>query len=285
MPPEDLPSALASAGWLAQALASGQAGLRPVDVRWYLDGRSGRAAYEAGHLPGAVHLDIDRDLASPRGPGRPGRHPLPSADAFALALARAGIGADATVVAYDDDGGATAARLWWLGRYLGHPARFLVLDGGLQAWQAAGGALEAGAVQPAPSPVLSLRPDPAMVVDRAAVQAFSGALLDARAAARYEGKIEPIDPRPGHIPGARSAPYTGNLREPRGVFLPPDELRARYLSLGAGQGAVAYCGSGVTACHAILAMHLAGIEARLYEGSWSDWSSDPRLPARLGSDP
>lgn len=287
MEPTEPPLPLVSAGWLAANLAA----VQPVDVRWYLDGRVGRAAHEAGHIPGAVHLDIDRDLASPRGPGRPGRHPLPEAAAFAEALRLAGVGEGSTVVAYDDEGGAMAARLWWLLGYFRHPARALVLDGGIQAWQAAGGALEAGPKTVAPAAAVALSPDTAQVVDRAHVRAMSeqgrGLLLDARALPRYRGDVEPIDPRAGHIPGARSAPFVENLREPRGLFLPPGELRRRYEGLGAGPGVevVAYCGSGVTACHDLLALRLAGLPARLYEGSWSDWSGDPSLPARAGSEP
>jgi thiosulfate/3-mercaptopyruvate sulfurtransferase len=277
-----------TAGWLAAHLHDPD--LRVVDVRWYLDGRSGPAAHEAGHIPGAVHLDVDRDLASPRGPGRPGRHPLPTAAALAATLARAGIGPGTKVVAYDDGGGATAARLWWLLGAFGHPAEVALLDGGLQAWQAAGQPVEPGpvAVAAAPEITLSLRAD--RLVDRAAVRAVSehgGALLlDARAEPRYEGKIEPIDPQAGHIPGARNAPFAGNLAGPGGAFLPPGALRARYEALGAAsQPVIVYCGSGVTACHDLFALHLAGLDARLYEGSWSDWSSDPAAPVATGPEP
>lgn len=287
MVPAAPPLPLVSARWLAENLGS----VLPVDVRWYLDGRVGRDVYESGHIPGAIHLDVDRDLASPRDPGRPGRHPLPTAEAFARTLQRAGVDESTTVVAYDDEGGAIAARLWWLLRYFGHPARVLVLDGGIQAWQAAGGAVEAGPVAARVGVALpTLSPDPTMVVDRAQVRAMSegrrGLLLDARALPRYRGDVEPIDPRAGHVPGAKSAPFVGNLREPKGVFLSTDELRRRYEELGAvGADVVAYCGSGVTACHDLLALHLAGLPARLYEGSWSDWSGDPSLPAQTGSEP
>jgi thiosulfate/3-mercaptopyruvate sulfurtransferase len=299
-------SPLVSAGWLAAHL--GDPELRLVDVRWYLDGRSGPAAHEAGHIPGAVHLDVDRDLASPRGPGRPGRHPLPDAAHFAGSLAKAGIGAGSHVVAYDDEGGAIAARLWWLLGYFSHPARASVLDGGLQAWQAAGQPLEVGQPAPrAPAAPAALKPRPGWVASRDQVRAISegapGVLIDARAAPRYEGTVEPVDPRAGHIPGAISAPYAGNLREPRGEFLTAEQLRFRYASLLTGNTSsgqpgepgsaarnpssefVVYCGSGVTACHDVLALAVAGRGAKLYEGSWSDWSSEPSLPIKTGNEP
>lgn len=275
--------ALVSVGWLRERL--GGAGVRVVDVRWYLTepGR-GRGEYLAGHIPGAVYMDIDTDLAAPKGQG-PGRHPLPSAAAFAAAAGRAGIGPAAHVVAYDAAGGAYAARLWWLLRYFGH-GRVSVLDGGWPAWQAAGGPEEAGETRVTPAS-FTPRPNGAMVVDAAAVERLRrdprALLLDARAAERYEGRVEPVDPRAGHIPGAVSAPYAGNLR-PDGTLLSADELRARYDALGAGRAeqVVCYCGSGVTAAHNVLALHLAGRESLLYEGSWSDWSGDPARPAATG---
>jgi thiosulfate/3-mercaptopyruvate sulfurtransferase len=302
MEPKEPPLPLVSASWLSSNLSR----VRVVDVRWYLDGRVGRDAYEAGHIPGAVHLDVDRDLSSPRSPDRPGRHPLPEAEAFHQTLTRAGLLGPDPIVAYDDEGGAIAARLWWLLGYFGHHAPARVLDGGLQAWTAAGGALEAGGIEGSKNThpgadgapgvttaeaALELRPSASRVVSRAEVKAMSeegrGVLLDARALPRYRGDVEPIDPRAGHIPGARSAPFVGNLVEPRGRFLGVEALRERYEALGARAGVevVAYCGSGVTACHDLLALELAGVPARLYEGSWSDWSGDPTLPARAGSDP
>ncbi|MEN9937032.1 MAG: hypothetical protein RLZZ387_3611 [Chloroflexota bacterium] len=274
---------LVSAGWLLEHL--GDPDVRVVDVRWYLTepGR-GRAEYEAGHILGAAYMDIDTDLSAPKGSG-PGRHPLPSAEAFAAAAGRAGIGADTHVVAYDAAGGAYAARLWWLLRYFGH-ARVSLLDGGWQAWQAAGGPVAAGVVLVEPAP-FEARPHPEMVVGAAAVDELRrdprALVLDARAAERYEGRVEPIDPRAGHIPGAVSAPFGGNLR-PDGTLLGADELRARYDALGVAgaETVVCYCGSGVTAAHNVLALHLAGRDALLYEGSWSDWSSDPARPAATG---
>lgn len=287
--------ALVSTEWLAAHLDDPQ--VRIADVRWYLPttGKVGRNEYAAGHLPGAVFVDLDSALAAPRGSG-PGRHPLPAPEAFAATMAQAGISGATHVVAYDDSGGSIAARLWWLLRYFGHE-RVSVLDGGIARWQVQG--------RPTTTEVPSLRslaanavpfvarPHPEWVVDKHAVDRLradpSAVVMDARAAERYEGKLEPVDARPGHIPGARSAPFAGNLRaEPGPRLKPVDELRARYDALGVPQAktVVAYCGSGVTACHTLLAMHMAGYPAgRLYEGSWSDWSSDPALPAASGPEP
>jgi len=277
---------LVSAEWLAAHLDDPS--VRPVDIRWYLNepGR-GRAEYLQAHIPGASFLDVDDDLAAPRGQG-PGRHPLPAPEAFAAAAGRAGIGPDAHVVAYDASGGGYAARLWWLLRYFGHE-RVSLLDGGWQAWQAGGYPTEAGVATTDPA-VFTPRPRPEMVVDAATVDALRGdpraLVLDARAAERYEGRVEPIDPQAGHIPGARSAPYGDNLRAD-GRMKSPTELRERYDSLGAGaaQRVVCYCGSGVTAAHDIFALFLAGYpDALLYEGSWSDWSSDSTRPVATGTE-
>jgi thiosulfate/3-mercaptopyruvate sulfurtransferase len=279
-------SPLVSAAWLRDRLEQ----VRVVDVRWYLDGRRGRDAWLAGHVPGAVYLDVDADLSGPKGPGRPGRHPLPSPADLARSLARVGIGAGVRVVAYDDDGGSRAARLWWLLARYGHVGGAHVLDGGLAAWTAAGGALHPGESPGDPVDVETLHA-PDRVLSKAEVGALRGdssvVLLDARSADRYEGRVEPIDARAGHVPGAKSAPYAGNLASPGGPFLSPTELAERYSRLGVipGRRAIAYCGSGVTACHAVLAMALAGLEAELYEGSWSEWSGDPSLPIATGSDP
>jgi thiosulfate/3-mercaptopyruvate sulfurtransferase len=277
---------LVSAEWLRERV--GDAGLRVVDVRWYLvEPARGRAEYLAGHIPGAAYMNIDGDLSAPKGQG-PGRHPLPTAEAFAAAAGRAGIGAETHVVAYDTAGGSTAARLWWLLRSFGHE-RVSLLDGGWQAWLAAGGASEAGEPSVAPASFVA-RPSLAPAVDADAVDRLRrdprALVLDARAAERYEGRVEPIDPRAGHIPGARSAPFAGNLR-PDGTLLSAEELRARYDALGAGaaETIVCYCGSGVTAAHNVFALRLAGRDALLYEGSWSDWSSDPSRPAATGAEP
>jgi thiosulfate/3-mercaptopyruvate sulfurtransferase len=259
-----------------------------ADVRWYLQGKRGIDEYRAGHLPGAHFVDVDGDLSSPPGAGRPGRHPLPSPNAFSAVLARLGVRADSIVIAYDDAGGAQAARLWWLLRYFGHDIG-RVLDGGIQGWLQSGGALETATPRPVESAPLALVAHPGMVVDKARMRALSergeGLLLDARAAERYEGKVEPIDARPGHIPGAKSAPFASNLARPSGPFRSPGDLARYYAALGAGAKTpiVAYCGSGVTACHDLLALALAGHEgALLYEGSWGDWAGDSTLPAARG---
>lgn len=275
--------ALVTAEWLAAHL--GDPAVRLADVRWYLtEPARGRAEYLEAHIPGAAFLDIDTDLAAPRGQG-PGRHPLPTPAHFAAAAARAGIGPGTHVVAYDAGGGATAARLWWLLRYFGHP-QVSLLDGGWQAWQALGYPTEPGTPTIAPGTFVAT-PNPALVADAALTDRLRrdprALVLDARAAERYEGRVEPIDPQAGHIPGARSAPYAGNLR-PDGRMLGADELQARYDALGAGtaEQVLCYCGSGVTAAHTVFALHLIGRDALLYEGSWSDWSSDPARPVATG---
>ncbi len=275
---------LVTVAWLAQHL--GDPHLRVADVRWYLPhlGKSGADEYTAGHIPGAVFLDLDTELSAPRGEG-PGRHPLPTAMTFGAAMRRAGVNSDTHVVAYDD-GGGTAARLWWLLRYFGHDCVSL-LDGGLRAWQAAGQPLETGPGGIMPPGNLVAHPRPDWVVDKDEVARLASAdavILDARARERYEGRLEPIDARPGHIPAALSAPFAENVGAD-GRFLDPDQLRAKYAALGVDEAetVVAYCGSGVTACHDIFALHLAGrTDAKLYEGSWSDWAADPTLPAATG---
>jgi thiosulfate/3-mercaptopyruvate sulfurtransferase len=284
--PLEIPSPLVTTEWLAGHL--GDPRWVVMDVRWYLQGKRGVDAYRQGHIPTALFVDVDRDLASPPGPSRPGRHPLPSADAFADFLARAGVGPTDKVVAYDDGGGATAARLWWLLRYFGHGGG-RVLDGGIQAWSAAGQALETREQVRPPAERMNLAPRANMVIDKARVHELSvrsqGVLLDARASERFEGTVEPVDARPGHIPGARSAPFVANLVAPGGKFLPAEALAARYVALGVGDKTpvVAYCGSGVTACHDLLALSLAGRDdALLYEGSWSEWAADLALPAAVG---
>jgi thiosulfate/3-mercaptopyruvate sulfurtransferase len=282
------PGPLVSGGWLAAHLGE----VRVADVRWYLDGRSGRAAYEAGHIPTAVWVDLDHDLAGdPRigelaAPGH-GRHPLPDPERFAAALGRLGLDATTPVVAYDDASGSIAARLWWMLKTLGQPVA--VLDGGLAAWS---GPLVSGTETPQP-----VHRDPCpwpaeSVVDTATVDRLrrdpSAVVLDARAPERYRGETEPIDARPGHIPGARNHPWTTNL-DAGGRMLPADDLRRRLTEDGVGAAGgpiVSSCGSGVTACHNLLAMELAGLGGGvLYAGSWSAWAARPELPAAAGPDP
>ena len=276
--------ALVSVEWLAAR--QNDPGIRVADVRWYLPhlGNSGRTEYEHGHLPGAVFIDLDTALAGPPASG-PGRHPIPAPEVFAAAMSRAGVGPNTHVVAYDDSGGATAARLWWLLRYYGHELAS-VLDGGIAAWRAAGLPVISETSVPALAQAFVPQPQPDRVVAKETVDRLrsdpGAVILDARATERYEGRVEPVDARPGHIPGAESAPYVGNVSPETQTFLTPEQLRARYQQLGVtpDKTVVAYCGSGVTACHTLLALHLAGYpDGLLYEGSWSDWSKDPSLPA------
>ena len=264
-----------------------------VDVRWYL-GRpgDGRAAYEAGHLPGAVFLDLDGDLADPAGFGAPGRHPLPTPAAFAEIVRRIGVRDGSTVVGYDDAGGWVAARLWWMLESLGF-AGAVVLDGGIGAWTSAGHGLTTvipAKVSAPPRGSLALRGAWRGVVERDDLRARLGSvtLLDARAAARYRGEIEPIDPVTGHIPTALSAPWDGNLGAD-GRLLPADALRERFAALGAADTArapvVVSCGSGTSACHHSLAMRVAGLpDPILYVGSYSDWSRSG-YPVATGPEP
>jgi len=273
---------LVTTAWLRERLsAANGAAVRVVDCRFVL-GRPGAAEelWREGHIPGAAFLDVDRDLSSP--PGAAGRHPLPSAEAFETAARRAGIGRDTLVVAYDEAAEGGAARLWWLLRHLGHED-VTVLDGGLRAWRGEGGELRAGeeAIEPGD---FEARPRTADTAD-AAELAADGAepvLLDARAPERFRGEVEPIDPVAGHIPGAVNLPFAELA--PDGRFLSPPELRARFEAAGvrSGDDAVAYCGSGVTACVVALAAEVAGIgQTRLYPGSWSEWSGRG-LPVERG---
>ncbi|HJV71159.1 sulfurtransferase [Ideonella sp.] len=248
------------------------------------DTGAGEAAYIAGHLPGARYAHLDRDLSGPktaRGAIDGGRHPLPTREALAATLARWGIGAGTPVVAYDAQGGAYAARAWWLLRWLGHQA-IAVLDGGVAAWQATGGPLEQGLTPHAPAAEgYPLRPAAMPAVDASELLAAPGRLLviDARAPERYRGDVEPLDAQAGHIPGARNRFFKDNL-DPNGRFRPAAELRRVFQAFGATPGQVVHqCGSGVTACHNLLAMELAGLPgSALYPGSWSEWSADPARP-------
>jgi len=242
-----------------------------VDCRWYL-GRpeAGIAAYRTGHIPGAVHASLDTDLSSPVGPGR---HPLPTPETFADTCALLGITPSATVVAYDDMGGAVAARLWWMLRNQGHKS-VLVLDGGIQAWDASGGELTTDTVTPTRGQLTS-RPWTS-TVDRDEVRnrASATVVIDARSAERYRGEAESVDPQAGHIPGALSMPLTQNLNDDL-TFRTSNELREHFASSGINKETKVFsqCGSGVTACHNILALTIAGMtDADLYVGSWSDWS-------------
>jgi thiosulfate/3-mercaptopyruvate sulfurtransferase len=267
-------------------LATHHAEVVVADVRWYLDGRPGRAAYELGHIPGAVFVDLDRDLSGRAG-GTAGRHPLPEPSDFASAMGRLGIGDDDAVVAYDDSGGGTAGRLVWMLRVTGHDAA--LLDGGLGAWL---GALETGPGPTRPAAAFTAWPWPAhAVADADTVAATAGAtgatvVLDARADDRYRGETEPVDARPGHVPGARNAPWSDVLDPATGRFRTPAELRMRFAALGVHDdvAVIAYCGSGVSACADLLALEHAGITgAKLFPASWSGWSADPTRPAATGS--
>lgn len=249
-----------------------------ADVRWYLDGRSGHEAYKEGHLPGAVFVDLHEQLS---GEGSPqlGRHPLPDPHAFAEGMAQLGIADEDTVVAYDDTGGLSAARLVWMLRVTGHGAA--LLDGGLAAYD---GPLEQAAPAPVPA-TFTARPWPAdhiADIDDAANQAH--VVLDARARERYRGDHEPMDPRAGHIPGAHGLPARENV-DGRGRLLPVEALRRRFEEVGVGGGepVVSYCGSGITACHHLLAIEHAGLgQGRLYPGSWSQYSHDASRPVATG---
>ncbi len=272
--------------WISlQALQDLMAGpdLRIVDVRFDLaDVHAGRAAYAQGHLPDAVYLHLDDDLSGPLG-AHGGRHPLPEPQRLADTLGVAGIDERSHVVVYDAGDGMMAGRLWWLLRWLGHD-RVQVLDGGLAAWKAAGLALtQAAAPQRTATFVVRLRPD--MLISRDELLARLAdpdlALIDARAAERYRGEVEPIDPVAGHIPGAVNLPFVGNLAD--GRFLEPSALAERYAAVASAGTVVAYCGSGVTAAHDLMALEAAGVRgAKLYAGSWSDWVSYEDAPVATG---
>jgi thiosulfate/3-mercaptopyruvate sulfurtransferase len=261
-------AAVVDGQWLAEHLHD----VRLVDVRWQRGGVPGRQRYDAGHLPGAVFLDVDTDLSAPASP-EAGRHPLPTPEHFAAALARNGIAEGTPVVAYDDVGGSMAARLWWMLHVLDEPVA--VLDGGLDAWpgELVTAVPEVAPVERAPRPW-----PPRRFVDADEVARTRLPVYDARAAQRFLHADPELDPRSGHIPGARSAPWAANLNAD-GRLRPADELRALYADAADGR-AIAYCGSGVTACLNLLAMHVAGIEdTALYVGSWSQWANDPTRPA------
>lgn len=249
----------------------------------------GRMAYLDEHLPGAMYADLNSDLSAPA-TATSGRHPLPAPEAFAARLREWGVNDDSRVVAYDDGNGAYAARLWWMLRWLGHDD-VAVLDGGMRRWLQLGLPLHEDIPSPVPGN-FAARPRPGLAASAADVLAAAGSpaarVLDVRAPERYRGEVEPIDKVAGHIPGARNHPFATSL-DPQGRFLPPQALHAAFVASLAGvppARAIVYCGSGVTACHALLALEHAGLAgARLYPGSWSEWSSDPSLPVATGATP
>lgn len=257
-----------------------------ADVRWYLDGRDGREAFEAAHIPGAIWVDLDSALAAHDRPPTEGRHPLPEPDDFAAAMGALGIGDGTVVVAYDDTGGLTAGRLVVMLRMLGRDAA--VLDGGLVAWIGDGRPVASGPAQTPTTATFTASPWPrhrlADADATAAHAAAGGAVLDARIHERFTGEVTMIDPRPGHVPGARSAPWASVLA-PDGRLRPPGELRRHFTELGADVGdAVTYCGSGVSACMNVIAMEHAGlVPPRLFVASWSGWSADSDRPVELGA--
>ena len=272
---------------VGDALAAGR-GVTLLDVRWSLAGPPGRAAYEQGHLPAAVFVDLDADLAAL--PGRAGRHPLPDPEDFAAVMRRAGVRSDRPAVVYDQRDAMSAARAWWLLRHCGHDD-VRVLDGGYDGWVAGGLPVETGPTQPLEPGDFACSPGqlPVLSADEASALARRGVLLDARAAERYRGEVEPVDPVAGHVPGAVSAPTLANVA-PDGRMLPAGALRERFASLGveAGVEVAAYCGSGVNAAHQLLALEVAGIRGALWPGSWSEWVAEPGRPDRpvaTGPDP
>ncbi len=274
-------SPLISAGELAERIDDPS--LVVVDCRWYLtEPERGKAEYLAGHIPGAVYASLDADLAGLDGPGR---HPLPTPEEFARTCERFGIDGSSIVVGYDDAGGGIAARLWWMLENQGHREAF-VLDGGIQAWTAAGGVLDSTIPEPCVGD-FTARPWSSIVErDDVVNRPAHRIVIDARARERYRGDEEPVDPIAGHIPGALSMPLTENLNEDL-TFLPPEDLAKRFSSVGIDDAGkvISHCGSGVTGCHNILAMVVAGFgTADLYVGSWSDWSTSG-LAVATGDDP
>lgn len=267
---------------LSELLAA-DAPVRVLDVRWRLDRPDGRAEYLEAHIPGAVYVDLDGQLAS-HGEAGDGRHPLPTVEALQASARTWGINDGDTVVVYDNLTGLSAARAWWLLRYAGI-ADVRLLDGALGAWTAADLPTDAGDVQPDLGGVtLSFGHLPVLEFDD--VASFDGVLIDARASERYRGDVEPIDPRAGHIPGAVNAPTASNV-DASGELLPVDQIVARYEGLGIADDVpvAVYCGSGVTAAHTVLALAVAGRPAALYPGSWSQWSNHPELEAVTGPNP
>lgn len=274
-------SPLIAAAALVEDLASDAPPI-VLDVRWSLGAPDPRGEHDAAHIPGSRYVDLDTELAGPGAPEE-GRHPLPDPHELAAQATAWGVGPGTPVVVYDDNGGMSAARLWWLLRWIGHDA-VRVLDGGLAAWREAGGEVVSG---PDPETVPSATPLDARPGSLPTVSAEDilggdiGLLLDARAPERYRGEVEPVDPVAGHIPGAVNVPTAGNL-DPDGTFLEPAALRERFAAAGvvSGEPVVAYCGSGITAAHELLALEVAGVGARaaLYAPSWSGWVADAQRP-------
>ncbi len=259
--------------------------LRILDCRFALeDPAYGARSYHQGHVPGARFADLEKDLSGPVTPGVTGRHPLPEPEGLAARFRQWGLDDDSEVVLYDDGPGAFAARAWWLLLWLGKRDGIYLLDGGLKAWREAGLPMDK-AIPDGETGTFSGRADGSLIIDAAGLQERLDdpqlALLDARALPRFLGEVEPIDPIAGHIPNAICVPFTDNLRSD-GRFLPIDQLRTRFDTLldnKPPQSAVAYCGSGVTACHNLFALCLAGYPlGRLYPGSWSEWITDARRP-------
>jgi thiosulfate/3-mercaptopyruvate sulfurtransferase len=256
-----------------------------IDCRFYLtEPEKGEREHEIERLPGAVYAHLDRDLSGPRS-GTNGRHPMPSVEDMVETFSRLGIDDEVQVVAYDTSQGQIAARLWWMLRYLGHDAA-AVLDGGLQAWKAEGFPLARGRERREPRK-FPARPRETMRIDVETLEREreNRLLIDARAPERFRGEVEPFDPVKGRIPGARNHSTASSLSAD-GRFLPPEELRARFQAIlegGTPESVVSYCGSGVTACHNLLAMEVAGLRgARLYPGSWSEWCADESRPIERG---
>lgn len=270
-----------------QALISADtANLRVLDVRWRLDNPDGRPAYRQGHIPGAVYVDLDTELAEHGRPATEGRHPLPGLETLQRAARRWGLNHGDTVVVYDDMRNTSSARAWWLLRHAG-VQDVRVLDGALPGWAAASYPLETDEVSPEPGSItLEYGQLPALSIEEAAGFPTHGTLLDVRAAERYRGEVEPMDPRPGHIPGALNAPTTENVDE-HGRLHSSEALRERFISLGVDpeKPVASYCGSGINGAHSTLALELAGFEAVLYPGSFSEWSNNYDRPVITGRQP
>jgi thiosulfate/3-mercaptopyruvate sulfurtransferase len=265
---------------LAAQLATGDPPVL-LDVRWTLGGPPGEGDFRNGHIPRAHFVDLDRELSAPPGPGR---HPLPDAAEFGRAMRRHGVDRSRLVVAYDARTGTSAARAWWLLRYFGHP-NVALLDGGYAAWTSAGLPVEEGGDHdPKPGDFEAVQGGmPLLDAAAAAAIATTGVLVDARAPERFRGESEPVDPVAGHIPGARNVPAQ-RTQNPDGTFLTKEALGERYRAVGAapGQDVAVYCGSGVVATEGVFAMGLAGIDAALYAGSWSEWITDPNRSIEVG---